>query len=148
MSNQNSRDATSSVEELQVLSDRVRILTDGEATGGRYEIFEVLGTAGGGAALHRHPWDEEFHIMEGQLDILLGDSVRTYGAGESLRVPADTLHGFRVGPEGAKFLAVTSPTGASKLFRALHEARTAGGLTAAEVVRIASLHRVEVPPPR
>src|SRR5262249_22081328 len=116
MSQENHRNPASGVEELTVLSDRVRVLTDGDTTDGRYEVFEVLGAAGGGAPLHCHPWDEEFHVIEGQVDILTGGSSRTYCAGESLRVPAGTLHGFLVGKEGAKFLAVTSPHGASKLF--------------------------------
>src|SRR5689334_25275911 len=110
------------VEELNVLTDRVRVLTQGEATGGRYEVFEVRGAAGGGAPLHRHPWDEEFHVVEGVVDVLVGDSCQTCRVGESLRVPAGAFHGFRVGPQVAKFLAVTSPTGASGLFRELHHA--------------------------
>jgi quercetin dioxygenase-like cupin family protein len=135
------------VEELNVLTDRVRVLTQGETTGGRYEVFEVRGAAGGGAPLHRHPWDEEFHVIEGAVDVLVGDSCQTCGVGDSLRVPGGVLHGFRVGPEGAKFLAVTSPTGASRLFRELHQASSKGQLTPAEVVHIASRHGVEVPPP-
>lgn len=135
------------VEELNVLTDRVRVLTQGEATDGRYEVFEVLGAAGGGAPLHRHPWDEEFHVVEGTVDVLVGDSCQTCRAGQSLRVPAGVFHGFRVGPEGARFLAVTSPDGASSLFRALHQAGRRGQLTPADVVQIAARHGVDVPPP-
>ncbi len=135
------------VEELNVLTDRVRVLTQGAATAGRYEVFEVLGAAGGGAPLHRHPWDEEFHVVEGTVDVLIGDSCQSCGVGQSLRVPAGVLHGFRVGPAGAKFLAVTSPDGASGLFRALHRASSRGQLTPADVVQIASQHGVDVPPP-
>lgn len=135
------------VEELNVLTDRVRVLTQGEATGGRYEVFEVRGAAGGGAPLHRHPWDEEFHVIEGVVDVLVGDSCQTCRAGHSLRVPAGVFHGFRVGPQGATFLAVTSPNGASGLFRDLHQAGATGQLTPADVVRIAAGHGVEVPAP-
>src|SRR5262249_3939730 len=124
------------------------VLTDGDTTDGRYEVFEVQATPGGGAAAHRHPWDEEFHILEGQIDIQMGRSCRTYVAGESLRVPAGTLHGFRAGAQGARFMAITSPDGASKLFRALHEAGIRGELTPESAVRIAAQHRVSVPRPK
>jgi quercetin dioxygenase-like cupin family protein len=141
-----SRDhSPSTVEELTVLSDRVRVLTAGESTGGRYEVFEVLGTAGGGAPLHSHPWDEDFYVLEGTIQIVSGGKMRTYRVGESLRVPAGTPHGFHAGAAGTKFIAVTSPAGASHLFRALDQAAGKGPLTPEEIVRIASLHRVVVP---
>jgi quercetin dioxygenase-like cupin family protein len=109
-------------EELTVLSDRVRVLTNGDATDWRYEVFEILGALGGGAPLHRHAWDEEFYVLDGTVDIFVEDSFRVCRAGESLRVPAGMPHGFRVGERGVKFLAFTAPGGASRLFRALHEA--------------------------
>ena len=46
MSTGSSGSVTSQIEELRVLSDRVRVLTSGTATGGRYEIFDVVGEAG------------------------------------------------------------------------------------------------------
>jgi len=134
-----------SMEELSVLSDRVRVLTAGEMTDGRYEVFEVSGNAGGGAPLHSHPWDEDFYVLEGTVEIVSGGNVGTYRAGDSLRVQAGTLHGFRVGAAGTRFLAVTSPAGASGLFRALDQAGREGAITPEQIVRIASLHRVVVP---
>jgi quercetin dioxygenase-like cupin family protein len=132
------------VEELTVLSDRVRVLTDGDATDWRYELFEVLGAPGGGAPLHRHAWDEEFYVLDGTVFIFVDDSCRVCRAGESVRVPAGVAHGFRVGEQGAKFLAFTSPGGASRLFRALHEAaRREQAATPADIIRIASQYGVE-----
>ena len=145
MSNERCESVAPAVEELTVLSDRVRVLTHGDATEGRYEVFEVMGAAGGGAPPHRHLWDEEFHVTEGTMEIFVGDSRRWYGAGESVRVPAGVVHGFRIGDSGAKFLALTSPHGASRLFRALHEAGRNGSLTSADIARIASLHGVHGP---
>ena len=84
-------------------------------------------------------------MLEGTLDIVSGGNVRTHGAGESLRVLAGTLHGFRVGSAGTRFLAVTSPAGGSGLFRALDRAARQGPLTPERIVSIASLHRVAVP---
>ena len=132
------------MEELTVLSDRVRVLTDGATTDWRYEVFEVLGAAGGGAPLHRHAWDEDFYVLDGTVFIFVGDSCHVCQAGQSLHVPAGMAHGFRVGELGAKFLAVTSPGGASRLFRALHEAASrAQAATPADIKRIASQFGVE-----
>lgn len=129
-------------EELQVLSDRVRVLTGGELTGGRYEVFEVNGTAGSGAPLHQHPWDEEFHLLEGEVVIGVADRWDRYVAGQSLRVPAGVLHGFRVVSPLARFLALTSPAGAGELFRALHHAAAQAPLTEEIIVRISTAHQV------
>ena len=132
------------VEELTVLSDRVRVLTDGDATEGRYEVFEVLAAPGGGAPLHRHAWDEEFYVLSGTVFIYGDDSCRVCSTGESHRVPAGVAHGFRVGEQGAKFLAFTSPGGASRLFRALHEAAShEQAQTPADIKHIASRHGVD-----
>jgi quercetin dioxygenase-like cupin family protein len=144
MSNETGSATASVVEELSVLSDRVRVLTDGNATDWRYEVFEVLGAPGGGAPLHRHAWDEEFYVLDGTVFIFVDDTCRVCRAGESLRVPAGVAHGFRVGEQGAKFLAFTSPGGASRLFRALHEATSHAQAPApADIVRIASQYGVE-----
>jgi quercetin dioxygenase-like cupin family protein len=134
------------VDELCVLSDRVRILTDGEATNWRYELFEVLGAPGGGAPLHRHAWDEEFYVLDGTVFIFVDDSCRVCRAGESVRVPAGSAHGFRVGEQGAKFLAFTSPGGVSRLFRALNDAASHAQATPADIIRIASQYGVEASP--
>jgi quercetin dioxygenase-like cupin family protein len=132
-------------EELQVLADRVRVLTGGELTQGRYEVFEVNGSAGSGAPLHQHPWDEELHVLEGEIVIGVADRWDRYTAGQSLRVPAGVLHGFRVVSESARFLALTSPAGAGELFRALHYAAAQAPLTEELIVRISAQHRVSGP---
>jgi quercetin dioxygenase-like cupin family protein len=133
------------VEELIVLSDRVRVLTHGGMTEGRYEVFEVHGAAGGGAPLHSHAWDEEFHVVQGEVDVVFQDRTHRCKAGDSLRVAAGTVHGFKVGTEGAKFLAFTSPQGASELFRALDRERRVAPLTPEKVVQIAAACGVKVP---
>jgi len=50
--------------------------------------------------VHAHTEDEIIAVVEGELR--LGSQV--CGAGSSIFVPAKTLYGFKVGPQGVRFL--------------------------------------------
>lgn len=63
-------------------------------------LFEVRMRPGKVVAPHAHTVDEIFYILEGHL--LFGR--RSYGAGSAISIPARTLYGFSVGPEGVRFL--------------------------------------------
>ena len=57
-------------------------------------------------ALHTHPGTESSYVLEGSLTLeVQGQPERTVKAGESMLVPANTPHGGRAGPAGAKILA-------------------------------------------
>jgi quercetin dioxygenase-like cupin family protein len=131
------------VEKLQVLNTPVLVLTDSADTAGRYEIFEVTEAAGGAVPTHRHPWDEDYYVLEGKLNITVDGVARNYGVGESLRVAGGTTHAFEVPEGGARFLMIASPGGLAALFRALDEALRSGRLTEAELGRLASAHQLE-----
>lgn len=46
---------------------------------------------------HKHTWsDETFYILDGHLTFQIGDDLRTAGEGDSVMVPRETRHGFRV----------------------------------------------------
>jgi quercetin dioxygenase-like cupin family protein len=52
---------------------------------------------------HKHPGEEVIYVLEGTID---GLGTRTYGAGEALMVPAETVHSVRnVGTGTASELA-------------------------------------------
>jgi len=53
---------------------------------------------GKGPALHRHPYEEVFVIVEGEATFTLGDAQRVARAGDILVAPADLPHGFTSGP--------------------------------------------------
>lgn len=44
---------------------------------------------------------EEYAVLEGSVDVRLGNEWRTIAVGESAAVPPGTVHTFRVGTEGA-----------------------------------------------
>ena len=68
-----------------------------------------------------HGSDEAFYVLDGTLEVLLGDERRTFGAGELAYVPAGTVHTFaNRGPAAARVLAVMTPE-IDALITALHE---------------------------
>jgi len=50
---------------------------------------------GGGPALHRHPYEEVFLILEGEATFTLGDQTRVARAGEFLIAPPGVPHAFK-----------------------------------------------------
>ena len=72
------------------------------------QLFEVFLPPNYVAEPHTHSRDEIITVLEGELDF--GAHKLTRGAAVS--VPADTLYGFRVGPEGVRFLNYRSRGGA------------------------------------
>jgi quercetin dioxygenase-like cupin family protein len=49
---------------------------------------------GGGPRLHRHPYDETWVVVEGNLTFQSGDEVLQAGPGDIIIVPPDTPHKF------------------------------------------------------
>ena len=81
-------------------------------TGG--DLLEVESTwASGGQAPpeHYHPRQEEhFEVLEGELQVRIGDAERTLPAGETIDVPPGTPHAmWNAGPASARALWQTRP---------------------------------------
>ena len=51
-------------------------------------------------AAHVHKVDEIIYVIEGELHL----GARVLGPGSSVYIPADTLYGFKAGPNGLRFL--------------------------------------------
>jgi len=76
--------------------DLYRFLVTGAETGGAYFAMEAIVPPGGGPPPHIHRnEDETFYVVEGQVDFLLDDEVRTGGAGDFVNVPRGTVHRFQ-----------------------------------------------------
>ena len=57
-------------------------------------------------ARHTHPGPETDYVLEGDLVLNVeGVGPKTYKAGESFYIPANTVHGGKGGPNGAKIVA-------------------------------------------
>ena len=80
-------------------------LLPGESTRGTYSLMEQLMPAKAGPPPHVHDQGEEvFYILDGELDLQLGDKVVIGTSGQLVRIPAGTPHAFAVRPETARVL--------------------------------------------
>ena len=62
--------------------------------------------SGAGAPLHTHRADELIVVLEGSLDVRIGDETHRVGPDHTLVVPPDVAHGFTsVGPGPARLMA-------------------------------------------
>ena len=87
------------------------ITRSGAATRG--ELLEMIWhlPAGGWApGPHVHPaLTEEYEVIDGALDVLVGNAWRTLQAGDAASVPPGTVHTFRVGTAPARVRNVHRP---------------------------------------
>ena len=104
-------------------ADRVRILISGTQTGGDYSVLEWIVAplpleAQTSFGPHRHGlYEETFLVLKGALAFLLDDQVTELAAGDFVRVPKETRHGY-VNRSGAPvhLLVTFRPAGMEELF--------------------------------
>jgi quercetin dioxygenase-like cupin family protein len=75
---------------------------------GEREVVSAIAEIGPNTdvARHTHPGPETDYVLEGSLTLTAGDQpAKTYKAGDSFYVPAETPHSARSGADGAKVLA-------------------------------------------
>lgn len=97
------------------------ILISGEQTDGRYTLIDMLVPAGGPPP-HRHDFEEMFHILEGELEVTFCGEVHRVAAGQTINIPANAPHGFRVvSPTPARFLCLCLPAGQEEFFKLVGE---------------------------
>lgn len=86
----------------------VTLLTDVAATGGRLTSHRSIFAAGkDGAPPHAHHLATElFYLLDGTLEVLLGDTVQTLQRGDFLVVPPHLPHAFAAGDQDAEVLFV------------------------------------------
>jgi quercetin dioxygenase-like cupin family protein len=130
---------------LHVVGENIAVLASADSTHS-YEVFLQSGPAGAGPPPHQHPWDEAYYVLDGQLEVLVGDRVLSLSAGEFVHVPAGTVHNFRMKSATAKFLSVNSGRGASAFFTDL-DREVGTNLDLGKMLAIADRHQVQVPPP-
>jgi mannose-6-phosphate isomerase-like protein (cupin superfamily) len=89
-------------------------------TGGAYSLVEVTAPAGLEAPLHvHHEEDEGFYVLEGEVEIEVGDERVELEAGQFALGPREIPHRFKVGPEGVRMLWVLTPAGFEDMIEAV-----------------------------
>jgi mannose-6-phosphate isomerase-like protein (cupin superfamily) len=83
----------------------------GLQTGGRFSMIEATMPPGGDGGLHMHTReDESIYLLDGSLDVTIGDDAFTLKAGESYFAPRNVPHRLRNnGETPARALLVNSP---------------------------------------
>src|SRR5215831_15932200 len=96
------------------------ILADGSETGGAFALVESMQIPGGEPPLHLHEREDElFYVIEGQVSFWGGGVVHHLEAGESIFLPRQVPHAFRVKSKVARCLTYIAPAGFEDWFRML-----------------------------
>ena len=130
----------------RVVGERVHVLARGDETGAG-EAFIQEGPPGMGPPPHVHPWDEAYLMLEGEMDVLLGDRQLHLTPGMFVYVPANTVHNFRYTTPG-RFFSYTSAAGAAQFFRELDRDAPELPPDLPRVIAVAERNNVRLPPPR
>ncbi len=103
--------------------DGVTMLTTGKDTNGAYAQVEGVLVPGGEAPPHiHHHEDETFYLIEGSLELRLGDDTLVARPGDYLKVPRGTVHAVRnVGEHRARALVTFVPAGLEGFFMEVYQ---------------------------
>lgn len=129
-------------EVFEVLGERISVLVDQKHTGG-HEVVLHVGVEGAGPPSHFHPWDEDFYVINGEIEFSYEGKAVTLGAGSFVHFPAGVPHAFRHVSKQATTLAISSPSGATKFFSAM-DRNMSEPPDFAKMIAIAHDHGVEV----
>ncbi|MBD0266703.1 MAG: cupin domain-containing protein [Cyanobacteria bacterium Co-bin8] len=107
-------------ETSKMLSHTFTKKVDAAETNGDWVMVEVTDVAGFGAPLHTHPWYEVFYILEGELELQVGNRKVQATAGSTLYVPENCAHDFTIVSPSVRFL-VMIPAYAEAFYRETSE---------------------------
>lgn len=113
-----------SAETLVAPSIELRLLLDSTATGGALSAHRVrLGNGAEGAKPHRHTRSSEmFYVLDGTVDLLVGEDVLTATTGDLVVVPPGSPHAFAAstGQDGELLVVITPGIDRFDFFRSVH----------------------------
>jgi|SRR5215217_4232610 len=98
--------------------DLIEVKLASEDTGGAYSMVEVTIPPQGGPPPHIHPTvNEALYVVEGEVEVLLGEGTTPASAGSLAYVPKGTVHAFKnVGTSPSRVVVIISPGGFEKFF--------------------------------
>lgn len=98
--------------------ETITVLLTGQQTGGRFALFHGDFVPSSGAPLHlHHREDETFYILEGVLDMQVGQAKETALAGATVFRPREIPHDFfNNSDRPAKAVALVTPAGFENYF--------------------------------
>lgn len=106
------------LEHVGVVTDTYTFLLSGGDTGGRYALIDMLVPPHGGPPLHRHDFEEMFHVLAGEVEVTFRDRTVTARTGMTVNIPARAPHHFiNATDEDARLLCMVTPPGLDEYFR-------------------------------
>lgn len=100
-----------------VLLDGDHVAKASVADGTRgFEVFEVVSRPGPPVPPHRAPWTAVLYLVEGRVTAHVDGTAYDVAPGAVLVLPAGRPATFEPGPDGARFVAVTSGDRAGAFF--------------------------------
>ena len=124
-----------------VLGETLRPLLT-HAMGSGVEVFDTSGPAGAGPPPHRHPWEENYVVLSGQLEVTVDGATQIIGAGGAAHVPANAVHSYR-NVTDVHFLTITTQGDAAAFFSEVASEVEMNPPDIAGVVRVAASHDIE-----
>ena len=98
------------------------VLADGAQTDGSFSIFEIVAPRGTGAPPHLSTQTDAFYyLLDGAVEMLLGEEVHTARKGDFVFVPRSTPHARRTTSESARLLHLCTPAGFESVLQSFAE---------------------------
>lgn len=115
---------------IWAMGNRFTLKLRSAETGGALSMLEVLAPVGSAPPLHTHHREAEvFVLFEGSMIYRAGDETFELKPGSSIYLPRGLPHAFRVvGPDPARFLALTFPGGLENLYEEIGRPAPGPGL--------------------
>ena len=128
----------------------------GEDTGGAYSLTDSMVPPQGDPPPHiHHREDEAFRVLEGELEVLVGENKFKAGAGSFVHLPKGVLHSYQnVGTGPARLLTLMVPAGLERFVEEVGKPGTElssprpfeeGDID--KLLALAPEYGVEIPPP-
>lgn len=129
---------------LTVIGEQLKpLLTN--AMGSPLEIFDTTGDEGMGPPPHAHDWSETYVVLEGSVDVVIGDAPPArLDAGMTAHVPGGEAHGYTIATDGTRFLTILSEGNGHPFYRQM-DAEVSFPPNLADVVRIGTAHGIRFP---
>jgi quercetin dioxygenase-like cupin family protein len=125
-----------------------------DQTNGAYSMLEQWITADGNPPPHMHTHeDEAFLVVDGEIDVTVGETTTRVGPGEFAFAPRGVPHTYAVVSDTAHLFVIASPGGIEHFFRDLGEPAPALELPTPSapdvptVVATAARHGISILPP-
>ncbi|MGJ9420675.1 cupin domain-containing protein [Massilia sp. CMS3.1] len=109
-----------SLRHVAVVGDTYTILLSGAETAGRYCLIDMRVPKCGGPGLHRHDFEEMFHLLDGEIEFTFRGEKTLLKAGMTVNIPANAPHFFTNREGGnARMLCMCTPAGQEEFFVAI-----------------------------